>query len=60
LLTTPKAATCGCFGDLFSDLAPRRLWYQCGFDVIMLTLLVAYILLVRAARAPAARGGVWT
>ena len=55
LMTQRSAATCGCFGDLWTGPGQRHLRLQCTLDVIMATLLVIHLLLARRGSAPAQR-----
>lgn len=58
IVSFPNAASCGCFGDLFSGAGQHHLSAQCTLDVFMATLLVIHILLLRTrhARVGAASG----
>lgn len=57
IVSFPNAASCGCFGDLFSGAGQHHLSAQCALDVFMATLLVIHILLrARHARVGAAPG----
>lgn len=47
LATQPNAATCGCFGDLFSGAGQHHLTGQCTLDVLLATLLIVHVILSR-------------
>jgi hypothetical protein len=58
LLTERNAATCGCFGDLFSGPGQQHFWGQFTLDIVLATMLVARVLLARRLHArPAFENG---
>jgi hypothetical protein len=53
-----NAATCGCFGDLFSGPGQQHFWGQFTLDIVLATLLVMHVLLVRRLRRQRAAGAM--
>ena len=52
LVSHRYAATCGCFGDLFSGAGQHHLAAQCSLDIVLMTLLVIHLLIGHRAAAP--------